>query len=71
MNAINALLVPSLLMLVPTNVKSALQVALKAIEPNVCPALLVPTPSKLLRTLKNAIFAPLVPSPRLLAQLTV
>jgi len=71
MNVTSVLLVPSLLMLALSNAKSALLVLLKATEPNVCPALLVPTLSKLLKTLKNAILAPLVPSPRTPVQPTV
>jgi hypothetical protein len=71
MNATFALQEPLLLTLAPTNAPSALLALLKTTEPNVFPALLVLTPSKLLKTLKNAILAPLVPSPRTMVHLFV
>jgi len=67
-SALQGQLLPTL---VPMNAKSALQALLKATESNVWPALLAPSPLKLLKMLKNAILALLVPSPRLLAPLTV
>jgi hypothetical protein len=71
MNATFALQEPLLLTLAPTNAPSALLALLKTTEPNVFPALLVLTPSKLLKTLKNAIPAPLVPLPRTMVHLFV
>jgi len=69
MNATFALQEPLPLTLAPTNVPSALLVLLKTTELNVFPAPLVPTPSKLLKTPKNAIPALLVLSPRILVHL--
>jgi len=68
MNAILALLVPLPPMRVPINALNVLLVLLKAKEPNVLLALLVPTPLQLLRLLKNAMPAPLVLSPRIPVQ---
>jgi hypothetical protein len=68
-NVTFALQEPLLLTLAPINAPSALLVLLKTTEPNVFPALLVPTPSKLLKLPMNAMPAPLVPLVKLLAQL--